>query len=249
MLFYFLIYINQNEENSFLEFIKKNHLDNYLTNQNQEKEKINKNYNIINESNKDNKEINDLKNDKFLNKIDNKEINDLKNENNLIINENNDLKNKNNQLLNEINDLKNENNQIKSENNDLKNKLLEKENDLIKIKIENEKLLNLVKMNNNKNTEEHTKKIYELYKKIEQLEKEKKELMPIIISFDQNMHAFICKKTDIFNQILNELFKKYPEYKENEYYYMVNGNKITSHKTIEENKINENDIILMYKIE
>jgi len=136
-----------------------------------------------------------------------------------------------------------------SDNYDLKKKLSEKENDLIKYKKENEKLLNLVKMNNNKNTEEHSKKILDLYNKIDKLENEKKELIPIIISFNQNNHAFICKKTDIFNQILNKLFKKYPEYKEDEYYFVVNGHRITSHKTIEENEINENDIILMNKID
>ena len=104
-------------------------------------------------------------------------------------------------------------------------------------------------MNNNKNTEEHTKRIYELYTKIEQLEKEKKELMPIIISYEQKNYALICKKTDIFNQVQNKLFDKYPEFKDNEYYYMVKSYRIILHKTVEENNINENDIILMIKIE
>ena len=232
----FLIYIiNQNEEDSFLEFIK-----------NYQNKEIGNNINIIN--NIINENESESESNKSINKIDYKENIDLKNKINQLINENNDLKNKNNQLINENNDLKNKNNQLIYEYNDLKNKLFEKENDLIKYKLKNENLLNLF---NNKNTEENEKKIIELYKRIEQLENENKQLIPIIFhSSDQKInHAIICKKSDIFNQIENELFKKYPEYRENDCFFIVNGNKINTHKTIEENKIKENDVIMMNIIE
>ena len=133
----FLIYIiNQNEEDSFLEFIKN--YQKYI--QNYQNKEIGNNINIIN--NIINENESESESNKSINKIDYKENIDLKNKINQLINENNDLKNKNNQLINENNDLKNKNNQLIYEYNDLKNKLFEKENDLIKYKLKNENLLN-----------------------------------------------------------------------------------------------------------
>ena len=84
---------------------------------------------------------------------------------------------------------------------------------------------------------------------IELLEGE--ELMTVIFtSFDQKIHyAIICKNTDLFSKIEKELYDEYPEYGEEENYFMVNGNKIIKHKTIKDNKIHNSDIITLKKIE
>ena len=57
----------------------------------------------------------------------------------------------------------------------------------------------------------------------------------------------ICKSTEIFIELEKRLFIKYPEYKEEKNYYCVNGLKIDLNKTLEENKIKDNEIIIIYK--
>ena len=70
----------------------------------------------------------------------------------------------------------------------------------------------------------------------------------IFTSFDQKIHySLICKNTHIFNQLEILLYDKYPEYKETENFFIVNGIKINRFKTLEENKINNSDIILLNK--
>ena len=82
------------------------------------------------------------------------------------------------------------------------------------------------------------------------LDKNEKLMTIIFISSDQKIHySFICKNTDKFNKIENLLYEKYPEYEESENYFTVNGNKIIKSKTIEQNKINNSDIIILNKFE
>ena len=71
--------------------------------------------------------------------------------------------------------------------------------------------------------------------------------MPVIFqSFDSKIHyAIICKNTGRFNMIENILYDKYPEYIENENYFIVNGKKINKNKTMEQNNIKYSDIITL----
>ena len=66
------------------------------------------------------------------------------------------------------------------------------------------------------------------------------------ISTDQkiNFNTF-AKKTDIFTKLETSLYKYYTQYKETENYFLVNGKKVNKHKTLEENKINDNDILTL----
>ena len=65
------------------------------------------------------------------------------------------------------------------------------------------------------------------------------------VSVDQCInHNIICKNNTNFHDIEGELYDKYPEYKENDNYFMFNGNKINRWKTLEENGINGYTIIL-----
>ena len=41
------------------------------------------------------------------------------------------------------------------------------------------------------------------------------------------------------------LYEKYPKYIETENFFVVCGNKINKHKTLEQNNINNNDIIIL----
>ena len=59
-------------------------------------------------------------------------------------------------------------------------------------------------------------------------------------------YSIIIKNTEIFSQIETMLYNKYPKYTETENYFLVGGNKINRHKTLEKNNIKNNDIITLY---
>ena len=79
------------------------------------------------------------------------------------------------------------------------------------------------------------------------IKEELKKYIPVIFqSVDNKIHyAFICKMTDIFNNIENKLYQKYPEYRETENYFTLGGKKINKCKTFEENNVKYSDIILL----
>ena len=66
-------------------------------------------------------------------------------------------------------------------------------------------------------------------------------------SVDQKIqnHSIICKNTDIFNYIEKKLYDDFKEYYDTENYFTVNGNKIHKLKNLDENKLHNNDIILL----
>ena len=76
---------------------------------------------------------------------------------------------------------------------------------------------------------------------------EGEKLMSVIfVSSDQNVHySVICKNTDKFSRIESMLYDEYPEYSESENHFLVNGNKVNKHKSLEFNKIKNNDIIML----
>ena len=138
-----------------------------------------------------------------------------------------------------------------------------------------EKLLNDTKENNYKNQEKiindnyyKDKIIIELHeelniknKKIEELNeiklrfpfellKNEKLMSIIIISVDQIIHyPIICKNTDPFINVEKVLYNVFPEFKETENFFMINGYKINKYKTLEENKIKNGDVITLKEID
>ena len=125
----------------------------------------------------------------------------------------------------------------------------------LKKQIEEEKAL---RMTYGKETKEsYIETIIEKDKKIRELElkisrfpfilEEGEVLMSIIfISSDQNLHySVICKNTDEFYKIESQLYKKYPEYTENENFFILNGKKINRYKTLDQNGVKNNDIIIL----
>ena len=67
-----------------------------------------------------------------------------------------------------------------------------------------------------------------------------------IISTDQQINDNLkCKKTDKFSKIENILYQKYPQYKNMNTIFLVNGIKVNKDKTLEENNIHNNDSIML----
>ncbi len=62
-------------------------------------------------------------------------------------------------------------------------------------------------------------------------------------------YSVICKNTQLFSKVEELLYEKYPEYKENENYFLANGIKINRFKTLEENKIKFSENIILNQID
>ena len=111
-------------------------------------------------------------------------------------------------------------------------------------------------INENK-PEEKDELVKSLNKRIEELENEIKyfrtyyklseneKLISIkFIAVEQNINlTVIAKNTDYFSFIEKILYDHYPNYKQFENYFLVNGSKINKNITLEENKIKNNDIL------
>jgi hypothetical protein len=62
-------------------------------------------------------------------------------------------------------------------------------------------------------------------------------------------YSLICKNTDTFNIIEKKVYEEYKEFYETENYFTVNGRKINKNKTLAENNIHNNDIIVLNVID
>ena len=146
---------------------------------------------------------------------------------------------------------------IKKQNEIYKNKINELENKITKlesiIKEKDNKIneFNKIKEFNNVSNDNNNyiNRIKELEIEIEKyknycLTPGEKLITIHFISTDRtiNFNTF-AKKTDIFAKLEASLYEYYPKYKETENYFCVNGKKINKHETLEDNKINDNDIL------
>ena len=61
--------------------------------------------------------------------------------------------------------------------------------------------------------------------------------------------SIICKNTDLFVNIELELYKEYPQYTDDNNFFTVHGYTIKKYKSLDYNKIKNNDIILLNSIE
>ena len=107
----------------------------------------------------------------------------------------------------------------------------------------------------NYNNIEYNNKILELKNQINQFKSyflsPGENLISIkFISCDQNINfSTFVKPKDNFTKIENILYNNYPNYREIENYFLVNGKKINKFKTIEENGIKNNNIITLKTID
>ena len=58
-----------------------------------------------------------------------------------------------------------------------------------------------------------------------------------------------CKTSDLFVRLEERLYQDYPKFRNVETFFMVNANRILRFKTLEENKIKNNDIISLFTTE
>ena len=66
-------------------------------------------------------------------------------------------------------------------------------------------------------------------------------------SSDQKIinYSVDCKNTDLFNTIENKLYKDFPEYYGTKNYFIIKGIKIDKNKSLEENNIHNNEMIML----
>ena len=66
------------------------------------------------------------------------------------------------------------------------------------------------------------------------------------ISFKEDIVcSVICKNTDDFLSVENLFYEKCPQYKDLKKQFILNGNKINENKSLEENKIYDNSLIVI----
>ena len=156
-----------------------------------------------------------------------KDIIRLNNENNSLKNENQKLKNDNQNLKSQINIKDKTLNQYILKINELNNTLSNKK---IEIDNLNNEMKNLKINNNQKNR----------YIREDEL------LIIQFKSIDQKVDVpYTCKNTDIFVRIEEMLYNEYPEYKDLNTYFTVNGHVVKRFRTIKENNIKNKDKILL----
>ena len=70
----------------------------------------------------------------------------------------------------------------------------------------------------------------------------------VFISGNQKIQYYnrAYKDTEIFSRVEEELYNEYPEFKDQDTYLMVRGNKIKRFKTLKENNIKEGDVIQVH---
>ena len=59
-------------------------------------------------------------------------------------------------------------------------------------------------------------------------------------------YSLPCKNTDLFVRLEEKLNNDYPELKDKETYFLVNGRKIKRFKTLDENQIKSNDVVNLF---
>ena len=205
------------------------------------------NPNIIRERNNSNKRIIYYKADTFSIIGNDCKTNELKQKlNNVQI--------KNGNLLEKINQLENEIKKEKNKNNELEINLAKLIKELENQKKINKKYEDISKIDVKKSTIYET--ILKKDKEIENLKlklsrfpfelNEGEKLMSVIFSSKEEdiLYSIICKNTDKFSKIENIFLEKNIEYADIDYYFShKNNNKIKRMKSLEENKIYNNDII------
>jgi len=187
------------------------------------------------------------------------------------LNEEIELEKKNNKIINELNtNLIKDNIDLNKKIKELEEKIKDENINEIKLNKEiyelKEKINNLekeLKEEKNKN-EIYFKNKESLYKEINEKDEEIKilrtklnrfpfklsegeKLMTVIFTtYDENLYySIICKNTERFSTIENKLYDSYSEYSNHENYFIFNGRKINKIKTLEENGIKNNSIIIL----
>ena len=146
-------------------------------------------------------------------------------------------KDKNLKLINENNILKNTIDNLNKELAQIKGIKQKMENDLVQKDIKIQKLLSQ-KSND--------------YFDISSLKSNDKIIGVNFVSMginDIGHYNLVCKTRDLFVKLEERLYNDFPQFKNYETYFEVNGKRIKRFQTLEQNKIKNNDIINIFIIE
>jgi len=171
---------------------------------------------------------------------------------------------------NKLNENKTNNNKSNKNYDELEKELIEEKDKNKKL---NEKIIKLEKeldnerkmvkqlkdkINNSSNIIEFQKLLELKNKEIEELKLIKNPLYNMkpgeniysinFTSIDQKIghYSIACKNTDTFVRLEEKLYEDYPEYKDKETYFIKNGDKIKRFKSLDENNIKNNDVLMLY---
>ena len=131
-----------------------------------------------------------------------------------------------------INKLNVELNQIKELNQKLENDLTQKDGEIQKL---------ISQINNKKD-----------YYDISSLKPDDKIIGVNFVSMGSNdigHYNLVCKNRDLFVRLEERLYNDFPQFKNYETYFEVNGKRIKRFQTLEQNNIKTNDIINIFIIE
>ena len=78
----------------------------------------------------------------------------------------------------------------------------------------------------------------------------KKNLITIKFqSVDQNVNCFaLCNEKDIFNSVVNKVFEKKSEFRQQRNVFLCNGNRVNVYKSLVENNIQDGDLIILCEV-
>ena len=147
----------------------------------------------------------------------------------------------------------NQDNEYKHKINELELKIKEKDIIINTMKIKNDNLIQKIKESQNiSNNNLEINKIIELenenklFRKYNNFSEGEKLISIKITSGAQDIdYPLIIKNTEKFLKLENILYDKYPKYYETENYFLVGGQKIDKHKSLEQNNIKNNDVIVL----
>ena len=103
-----------------------------------------------------------------------------------------------------------------------------------------------IKDNDNKDIKDNTnsKEVLQEYKNCNN--NNDTEISLYFESMDQKIkHTITCQSNESFHILEGKLYEKYPQYKESENYFIVNGGKVNRFKTLNENNIKNGDKIVL----
>ena len=151
----------------------------------------------------------------------------MKDKDNEILNLKNELNKANKIIENQKTKISDLQNQLNNLNNIINNNniSIEKYKNII---IQKNEELNILKSNNNFNNNIQNKELFSL-----------DQIMSInFISTDENIHFSVpCISSNTFAEIEEKLYQQYPDYRETNNKFLINGKEISRLKTIGENKI------------